>query len=71
MHLWQMLNKLKQHWKVKNKKLLLIVCAFAITGITTARLSKKVSDWLRLDYIWNILVASKIIGLIFGSRESS
>ena len=57
MHLWQMLNKLKQHWKVKNKELLLIVSTFAITG-TTAWLSKKVSDWLRLD-IWNILVGIK------------
>jgi hypothetical protein len=44
MHLWQMLNRLKQHWKVKNKELLLIVRTFAITGINTAWLSKKDSD---------------------------
>ena len=44
MHLWQMLNKLKQHWKVKNKELLLIVRTFAITGITIAWLSEKASD---------------------------
>jgi predicted membrane channel-forming protein YqfA (hemolysin III family) len=54
MHLWQMLIRLKQYWKVKNKELLLIVCTFAITGITTAWLSKKVCDWLRL-YIYGIL----------------
>ena len=59
MHLWQMLNELKQHWKVKNKELLLIISTFAITGITTAWPGKKVSDWLRLGYEWNILVGIK------------
>lgn len=39
----------EQHWKVNNKELALILCIFAITGITTAWLSKKVSEWLLLD----------------------
>ena len=56
-----MLNKLEQHRKVKNKELLLIVRTFAITGITIAWLSKKVSDWVWLDYVWNILVGVKNI----------
>jgi formyltetrahydrofolate-dependent phosphoribosylglycinamide formyltransferase len=66
MHLWQMLNRLKQHWKVKNKELVLILCTFAITGITTAWLSKKVSEWLLLEKYGIAWWLSKIIVLIFG-----
>jgi formyltetrahydrofolate-dependent phosphoribosylglycinamide formyltransferase len=66
MHLWQMLNRLKQHWKVKNRELVLILSTFSITGITTAWLSKKVSEWLLLDKYGIAWWTSKIIVLFFG-----
>jgi hypothetical protein len=49
MHLWQMLNRLKQHWNVNNKELVLILFTFTVTDITTAWLSKKVSEWMFPD----------------------
>jgi formyltetrahydrofolate-dependent phosphoribosylglycinamide formyltransferase len=66
MHLWQMLNRLKQHWKVKNRELYLILCTSAITGITITCLAKKVSEWLLLDKYGIALWTSKIIILFFG-----
>ena len=47
MHLWQMHNSAKQDWMVKNKELPLIICTFAITGITSLA-RQKVSEWLHL-----------------------
>ena len=61
-----MLNKLKQHWEVQTKELILILLTFAITGTLTAWLSKKVAEWLFLDkygFAWWI---SKIVVLLFG-----
>src|SRR6266550_367592 len=66
MHLWQMLNRLKQHWKVKTKELVLILCTFAITGIATTWLSKEVSQWLHLDKYGIAWWTSKIIVIFFG-----
>jgi formyltetrahydrofolate-dependent phosphoribosylglycinamide formyltransferase len=66
MHLWQMQNRLKQHWKAKNTQLALILCTFAIAGITTAWLSKKVSEWLFLNKYGIAWWTSKIIVLFFG-----
>lgn len=43
-----MLNKLKQRWKVNSVDLFLILCVFAITGTTTAYISKVVTSWVGL-----------------------
>lgn len=61
-----MLNKLKQHWEVQTKELILILCTFAITGTVTAWLSKKVAEWLFLDKYGLSWWISKIVVLIFG-----
>ena len=61
-----MLNKLKQHWEVETRELILILCTFAITGTVTAWLSKKVAEWLFLDKYGFAWWTSKIIMLIFG-----
>ena len=61
-----MLKKLKQHWEVNTKELILILCTFAITGTLTAWLSKKVAEWLFLDKYGFAWWASKIVILIFG-----
>ena len=61
-----MLNRLKQHWKVKNKELFLILCTFAITGFATAFMGEKISGWLSLEKYGLAWWASKIIVIIFG-----
>lgn len=61
-----MLNKLKQHWEVQTKELILILCTFAVTGTLTAWLSKKVAEWLFLDKYGLAWWISKIVVLIFG-----
>lgn len=61
-----MLNKLKQHWEVQTRELILILCTFAITGTVTAWLSKKVAEWLFLDKYGFAWWTSKIVMLIFG-----
>ncbi len=43
-----MFEKLKQRWKVNNTDLFLILCVFAITGTTTAYISKVVTGWVGL-----------------------
>lgn len=61
-----MLKKLKQHWDVSTKELILILCTFAVTGTLTAWLSKKVTEWLSIDPYGFAWWATKIIILIFG-----
>lgn len=61
-----MLNKLKEHWEVQTKELILILCTFAVTGTLTAWLSKKVAEWLFLDKYGFAWWTSKIVVLIFG-----
>jgi hypothetical protein len=43
-----MFDKLKQRWKVNSVDLFLILCVFAITGTTTAYVSKVVTGWVGL-----------------------
>ena len=43
-----MFEKLKQRWKVNSVDLILILCVFAITGTTTAYISKVVTGWVGL-----------------------
>ncbi|MEO6820493.1 MAG: phosphoribosylglycinamide formyltransferase [Ginsengibacter sp.] len=61
-----MFKKLKHHWEVQTKELILILCTFAITGTLTAWLSKKVAEWLFLDKFGLAWWLTKIIVLIFG-----
>lgn len=43
-----MFEKLKQRWKVNSVDLFLILCVFAITGTSTAYISKVVTGWVGL-----------------------
>lgn len=61
-----MLKKLKKHWKVETKELLLILGTFAVTGTVTAWLSKMVAEWLMLNQYGLLWWVSKIIVLLFG-----
>jgi hypothetical protein len=44
-----MFEKLKKKWKVTNLDLVLILCVFAVTGTTTAYISRYITDWLGLS----------------------
>jgi hypothetical protein len=44
-----MFEKLKKKWKVTNLDLFLILCVFAVTGTTTAYISRYITDWLGLS----------------------
>jgi formyltetrahydrofolate-dependent phosphoribosylglycinamide formyltransferase len=63
-----MLDKLKKKWKVSGTQLLLILCVFAITGTTTAYISKAITGWVGLTpqspLLWRALLRAVI--LIFG-----
>lgn len=61
-----MFENLKKRWKVGGTQLFLILCVFAITGTTTAWLSRQIAFWLELEkYSWMFWLA-KVITLLFG-----
>ncbi|TAH00897.1 MAG: diacylglyceryl transferase [Sphingobacteriales bacterium] len=43
-----MFKRLQQKWKVNGWQLFLILCVFAITGSTTAWISKSITSWVGL-----------------------
>lgn len=61
-----MFEKLKDKWKVGNTDLILILIVFAITGTTTAFLTRQVTIWLDLEsgslYYWLTKIAILLIG---------
>ena len=63
-----MLNKLQQKWNVSSKQLFFILCTFAITGTSTAYISRSITAWVGFDdatfWLWPILL--RLIILIFG-----
>ncbi len=63
-----MLEKLKKKWKVSGTQLLLILCVFAVTGTTTAYVSKAITGWVGLTsespLLWRALLRAFV--LIFG-----
>ena len=63
-----MFNRLQTKWKVSGGQLFLILCVFAITGFTTAYISKTITGWLGMDtttfWLWKLLV--RLAVLIFG-----
>jgi hypothetical protein len=63
-----MFEKLKNKWKVDGKQLFLILCVFAITGTTTAIISKAITGWLGLTpespLLWRAGLRAAV--LIFG-----
>ena len=61
-----MFQRLKQKWKVNGTQLFLILCVFAITGTTTAWLTRQITYWLHLQSsdVWYWIL--KLIMLVFG-----
>jgi hypothetical protein len=63
-----MLKRLQQKWKVSPWQLFLILCVFAITGTTTAWISKAITGWVGLTpespLVWRILLRTGV--LLFG-----
>lgn len=61
-------NRLQNKWKVSNKDFVLILCVFAVTGFTTAFLSKAVTGWAGFTdgthWSWKLLLRLSV--LIFG-----
>ncbi|HMT35749.1 MAG: diacylglyceryl transferase [Bacteroidetes bacterium] len=63
-----MFEKLKQRWKVSGTQLFLILCVFAITGTTTAYISKAITSWVGLTVespLWQ-RAGLRALVLIFG-----
>lgn len=61
-----MFHRLKQKWNVNGTQLFLILCVFAVTGTTTAWLTRQVTVWLQLDASSFWYWAIKIGILLFG-----
>jgi len=61
-----MFQRLKQKWNVNGTQFILILCVFAITGTTTAWLTRSVTQWLQLDASSFWYWAIKIGILLFG-----
>lgn len=61
-----MFEKLKQRWKVDGLQLFLILCVFAITGTTTAFISKQITSWLDIEkfsfWYWILKVGVLLFG---------
>src|SRR5688572_25150427 len=62
----RMFQRLKQRWKVNGLQLFLILCVFAITGTTTAYLTRQVTIWLNLDsssaWYWILKIGMLVFG---------
>ena len=63
-----MFNKLQQKWKVSSSQLFFILCTFAVTGTTTAFISRSITSWVGFNeqtfWAWKIMLRMSI--LIFG-----
>ncbi len=61
-----MFERLKKKWKVSGTQLFLILCVFAITGTTTAYITRKITEWFELtpESAWYWIL--KILVLVFG-----
>ncbi len=63
-----MFNKLQQKWKVSGIQLFMILLVFAITGITTAYITKVITWWVgftdQTNWIWKLLL--RLVILVFG-----
>ncbi|HEY0067156.1 MAG TPA: phosphoribosylglycinamide formyltransferase [Flavisolibacter sp.] len=63
-----MLQRLQQKWKVGPVQLVLILCVFAITGTTTAYISKAITSWVGFTDAthWGPKLLVRLAVLIFG-----
>jgi hypothetical protein len=61
-----MWKRLRQKWGVNSTRLFYILCVFAITGTTTAFITKQITSWLGLDVSSAIYWIVKLFVLIIG-----
>jgi hypothetical protein len=63
-----MFSSLMKRWKVGKKELALILCVFAITGFTTAWLSRSVTLWagFTAETHWSAKLFLRLTVLVFG-----
>ena len=63
-----MFSSLQKKWGVGKKEVVLIFCVFAITGFTTAWISKSITTWLGLDASshWSARLSLRLLVLLFG-----
>jgi hypothetical protein len=61
-----MLDNLQKRWKVGGWQLFLIICVFAITGTTTAYLSRQITTWLEIEKYTFVFWVMKFAVLLFG-----
>lgn len=63
-----MLQALQKRWKVTKADLVLILCVFAITGFTTAFISKAITGWVGFTEAthWLPKLSVRLAVLIFG-----
>ena len=63
-----MFSSLQKRWKVSKKELALILCVFAITGFTTAFVSRVITTWVGFteDTHWLLKLSLRLAVLIFG-----
>ena len=63
-----MFSSLQKRWKVSKTDLLLILCVFAITGTTTAFLSKSLPGWIGFteETHWAPKLLLRLAMLLFG-----
>ena len=63
-----MLNALQKKWNVTKTDLFWILCVFAVTGTTTAYISKVITGWVGFTemtpWVWKFLL--RLAVLIFG-----
>lgn len=63
-----MFKRLQRHWKVNTTQLFLILCTFAITGTTTAYISRAITRWVGFNeqtwWLYKALLRASV--LIFG-----
>lgn len=66
--LCRMFNKLQQKWNVSSVQLFFILCTFAVTGTTTAYVSRAATSWVGFDEstFWAWKLALRLSILIFG-----
>lgn len=63
-----MFQRLQNKWKVGSVQLFLILCTFAVTGTTTAWVSREITAWVGFDeetfWLWKLLL--RLVILVFG-----
>ena len=63
-----MLRQLQQKWGVSNSRFFLILCVFAVTGTSTAYITKVITTWVGFteDTFWLWIFLLRLAILIFG-----